>query len=307
MTENKEQILMRAVNALEVLAGIRTSQLGFGDPRRDFVYVKAQGKSPWYKWENETAIPIEERGLMAVVKGIEVVGIGEDKDFRHKLDLSVEADKPYVVRTGLETVSAKSLLLGLRHVQSLSSPLKIVASIQEGNRGPYVTLSLFEGVRRVEIPFGEQDAIDDWLAIANEIRQRLGQEPQGLPQPYDKRGVDASAESATPLTSKINHPANERIKAIRELLNIPAQTAVSYLSRLGKQFPSELSPEELDEFVVWMAAEWGKDLFESRHHAANSFRKHVYALMAQGHTEIKAIEAWMTQKEKETGAELVGK
>ncbi len=105
-------------------------KLGFGSiPKAQYIYVNREGDTCWYSLsEDEKTIPIHEKALTGVITGIECNKSFETKfGIANKTDLSILADKPYIIRSGRESYFSKSLLLSLDvlSVEQLQNPLTI--------------------------------------------------------------------------------------------------------------------------------------------------------------------------------------
>ncbi|MEA5573266.1 hypothetical protein [Calothrix sp. UHCC 0171] len=108
-------------------------KLGFGSiPRVQYVFVSREGDVCWYMLaEDEKQIPIYDKGLTGIITGIECNKSVETKfGLTSKTDLAILADKPYVIRSGRESIFSKSLLLSLDAltIEQLRNPLTIAVS-----------------------------------------------------------------------------------------------------------------------------------------------------------------------------------
>jgi hypothetical protein len=110
-----EQILEQIL--AEVKAGNAKIPLGFGHPPKPR-YIYANRSNPphlWYMWSSNDNAPIqiEHDALTGTIVKLEI----EDKDFRGKLDpkvnLTIQADRTYIIQSGLETEFTKGLLQAL--------------------------------------------------------------------------------------------------------------------------------------------------------------------------------------------------
>lgn len=112
-------------------------KLGFGSvPRSQYIFVSRDADSCWYMLSaDEKQVPITERALTGVITGIECNRKVETKfGEAYKTDLSIMADKPYVIRSGRDSWFSKSLLLSLDvlTVEQLQQPLTI--SVRPGDK-----------------------------------------------------------------------------------------------------------------------------------------------------------------------------
>ncbi|MDZ8024071.1 MAG: hypothetical protein RMX97_05205 [Nostoc sp. DedQUE11] len=111
-------------------------KLGFGAiPKPQYVFVKKDNDYCWYMLsENDQKIPIYDKALTGVITEIEIdkqveTAFGEVG----KIELSILADKPYIVRSGKNSYFSKSLLLSLNALtcEQLRNPLTI--SVRPGD------------------------------------------------------------------------------------------------------------------------------------------------------------------------------
>lgn len=108
-------------------------------PQPIYLYVKkleVDGRIyAWYNCEIEQdkKISVSQRALTGYVSELRLT----DKDFKGKdnlkLDIVVQADEIYIVRSGIETNFAKSFLLAASVVKDFTQPLIIVATPGDEN------------------------------------------------------------------------------------------------------------------------------------------------------------------------------
>jgi hypothetical protein len=120
---------------------------------------------------------------------------------------------------------------------------------------------------------------------------------------------DANLTVTTPkkqnnLQYKVNsngeHPHNSRIRAIRQVFGIDSKTVLEWLkTEKLVNSPAELDNTQLSELVQWMAVQWAIKQGVQHDHAANSFVKHVSAMVQQGYEEAEAIQAWMNHVQQQ--------
>ena len=107
------------------------SILGFSNPPRTrYIYANRQYPNClWYFWKggDNSHEPIEQHAIVGVIDKIEI----ETKEFRGKsdpkLNISIKADKPYVIQSGIDTLFAKGLLFTLSKlpVEAFKKPIMI--------------------------------------------------------------------------------------------------------------------------------------------------------------------------------------
>ncbi|MBE9104831.1 hypothetical protein IQ229_07720 [Nostoc cf. edaphicum LEGE 07299] len=161
-------------------------KLGFGAvPRPQYVFVKKDNDHCWYMLsENEQKIPIYDKALTGVITEIKIDRQVETAFGRvGKIDLSILADKPYIVRSGKDSYFSKSLLLSLDALTSeqLRNPLTISVSPGDSN---VVFCNIYEPVtyRSVGVSWDGHNEID-WQTLGQKVSlkidriQNLNQEP----------------------------------------------------------------------------------------------------------------------------------
>ncbi len=105
-------------------------KLGFGTiPKAQYIFVNREGDTCWYSLsEDDKIMPIHEKALTGVITAIECNKSVETKfGVAYKTDLSILADKPYIIRSGRDSYFSKSLLLSLDvlTLEQLRNPLTI--------------------------------------------------------------------------------------------------------------------------------------------------------------------------------------
>jgi hypothetical protein len=151
--------------------------LGLGDPPIPIYLFVGNGLEEgklysWYKCDSSNGnktIPVYQRALTGYIKELQV----KTKEYKGKenakLDILVSADENYVIRTGLETTFAKSLLLGLLEVDDLTKPLIIVVTPGEET---VVFCALYDAETKSRIKITWQHDLH-WLDIVQEINEAL--------------------------------------------------------------------------------------------------------------------------------------
>ncbi|MGL4618721.1 MAG: hypothetical protein ACRCZS_06630 [Chroococcidiopsis sp.] len=128
---NEQQLLERIAIALENLNPKTKITLGFGEPPSpQYIFV---GNEPelglWYFLSEESKKNyIPQKALTGTIKKLEIVHREYKKQELIKLDITIESDRTYTVRTGFGTVFCKGLLLALNTLNSLDKPLTIAVA-----------------------------------------------------------------------------------------------------------------------------------------------------------------------------------
>ncbi|MDZ8240572.1 MAG: hypothetical protein RMZ69_26050 [Nostoc sp. ChiQUE01a] len=89
------------------------------------------------------------------------------------------------------------------------------------------------------------------------------------------------------------HPQDLRVKQIRTLLDYPLDLVKEWLQSQNATAPSQLEVGLVDGLVKNMCLAWASGKFDQPNNAANSYQKHVIAVVAQGHDELEAIRQWI--------------
>jgi hypothetical protein len=126
-----EQLLERIAIALENLNPKVAMPLGFGNPpSSQYIFVGSEPEQGlWYfLGEDSKKNYIPQKALTGTIKKLEVVHREYKKQELVKLDITIESDRTYVVRTGFGTVFCKGLLLALNTLNQLDKPLIIAVA-----------------------------------------------------------------------------------------------------------------------------------------------------------------------------------
>jgi hypothetical protein len=143
MDSQTTELLTRIANALERAYPPSQETLGFCEPpvrRKIFINQIPEPDETylWYFWDGvkEQKIPIPQVALTGKIVAIEVNDSQEFKGQQvQKLHLSIDADHPYKIVTGLNTFTARSLILNTYCAYGLGllqSPIMITLRRGEG-------------------------------------------------------------------------------------------------------------------------------------------------------------------------------
>ncbi|WP_193199941.1 hypothetical protein [Nostoc sp. MG11] len=253
-------------------------------PEPIYLYVKNAelgGESYlWYHYDidKDKTIPVTQRALTGYLSSLRLT----TKEFKGKdnmkLDIVVNTDELYVIRTGLETNFAKSFLLAASLVQDFEKPLIIAATGGEENT---VFCNLYDAVTKTKIK-REWNKDADWASIIHDIQSLLG-----------------DTSSTIPLTSKLSvvpqpiHPQDLRVKNIRTLLDYPLDLVKEWLRFQDVELPSSLPEGKIDELIKTMCLAWASDKCEHPNHAEYSYQNLVVDAVANSTDELTAIKTWM--------------
>lgn len=179
-------------------------RLGFGSiPRSQYIFVSRDADSCWYMLsEEERQIPIPEKALTGVVTGIECNRKIETKfGEAFKTDLSIMADKPYVIRSGRDSWFSRSLLQSLDSLtnEQLQRPLTI--AVRPGDK-KVVFCEIYDPVTFKQIDSNQNSYREiDLLTLEARVSSKI-------------RGLQSSNQNnskSAPGTVMMN-PSNEQLR-----------------------------------------------------------------------------------------------
>lgn len=155
-------------------------KLGLGDPPVPvYLYVKLQktadGVSCWYTRDHDADVntPVPQRALTGYLREITMNKQAYKNDVLIKLNFKIQADRLYVVRTGVTTEFARGAILGLYGVDNFASP--VCLAVQPGDE--VVFAAVYQNGERQIV-----EANDDvkLFPIIQELQERLGQSSQTM-------------------------------------------------------------------------------------------------------------------------------
>ena len=177
MSDVGQQMLLELRRIRELLEG--NQPLGFGKTQvRTYVFIRHSQESLWYtRDKNEQVnLPIPERDLTGYLRNVWRYD-RQDKSTDEvvpKLMVEIDADRPYVIQTGIDTNFAKSLLAALLELEpeALKEPVTLVVEDNAGGLArPTVFARLEVRGQRVKPTFNKRIVVDDLLA---EVQERFG-------------------------------------------------------------------------------------------------------------------------------------
>jgi hypothetical protein len=177
MSDVGQQMLLELRRIRELLEQGRP--LGFGKKQEPtFIFIRHSPESLWYSRDRREAenVPIPERDLTGYLRNVwrydrTDQNTGESVP---KLMLEIQADKHYVIQTGLDTNFSKSLLAGLLELgpEDLDKPVTLVVEDNAGGRGrPTVFARLEVDGVRVKPTFDRSVVPDELLS---QVQERFG-------------------------------------------------------------------------------------------------------------------------------------
>jgi hypothetical protein len=239
LAEELVPLLERIAAALEV-----GDRLGFcASPEVRYLYISNEGDCPWYFFDIDT----QQKTLCKyeAIKG-RLVGIrckrSEYKGKENlKLDLFVQAERNYAIRTGLETVFARSLLLGLAAIPGFEQPVTIAPTL---GKESVVFCRLYDvNGQKVQVAW---DAEADCYQLA---RNLAALHFPGMS--FDSEPTTSSSSSSPSREVLINQVALEMGR-----LNWSVERGKNYLQfSYKKSSRQQLTDQELHEFVNYLRSQ----------------------------------------------------
>lgn len=213
-------------------------------PELIYLYVKSgedtnAGAYLWYQYNIDTqqTIPIKERGLTGHLTALKLTSKTFKGKENMKLDIVVQADETYVIRTGIETNFAKTFLLCVSQVQDFSKPL--VISVAPGNEN-VVFCRVFDAISKQRIK-ADWDSGANWAEIISQVQQRLGQTRH---EPQDVFEQQAPDDHITNQTFDLALLAQEVISIAKRKNITQEQVNIGAFKYYGKHF-EQLSQSDL--------------------------------------------------------------
>lgn len=183
-------------------------KFGLGDsPDTLFVFVggndgEAGASYSWYRLDDQSnRVPIYEPCITGFLTGIKGVRKDSRRGVAYKVDVTIRGDRPYTIRSGIETHFSRGLLTALEIVDDLQAPLSVVT--RQGDEGKVIFCDLYDP-RTCKKFWPERNDDRDWFALLFELQKRLRVEVQtkqtidNPPAPGNARsgpvGIEPSAE-----------------------------------------------------------------------------------------------------------------
>lgn len=223
-------------------------KLGFGSiPKAQYVFVSRENDYCWYMLtEDKKHIPIYERALTGVITGIEIkkqieTSFGEAE----KTDLSVFADKPYIIRSGSDSYFSKSLLLSLDALspEQLHNPLTIAVS--PGDR-KVVFCNIYDPVtyRSIGVSWDGYKEID-WQNLGQNVSCKINTNYNSKPEQIHVYSNTLQSELHAVLITQSD-------TYLSQLHWSPEQGREYLQQKYGRRSRHHLSDTELLEFINFL-------------------------------------------------------
>ena len=177
MSDVGQQMLLELRRIRELLEA--NQPLGFGKKQaRTYIFIRHSPESLWYTRDKleQVNIAISERDLTGYLRNVWRYD-RPDKSTEEvvpKLMVEIDADRPYVIQTGIDTNFTKSLLAALLELEpkDLKVPVTLVVEDNAGGRGrPTVFARLEVRGQRVKPTFNKRIVAHELLA---EVQKRFG-------------------------------------------------------------------------------------------------------------------------------------
>jgi len=167
---NSEPLLQAILDELKATRAAHAPvPLGFGAPPKPrFIYANRQySNCLWYFWNNakNEHEPIEQTALTGWIEKLEI----ESKEFRGrtetKVNLSMRADRPYIIQAGFETIFARGLLHTLAKLPPEAFRQPIMIAVEPGDTDQVLFCRIYNPAtgKSVFAPYPEDT---DWTATA---------------------------------------------------------------------------------------------------------------------------------------------
>lgn len=258
------------------------NKLGLGPlPTPFYIYV---GEAPdgclWYFLAPDTTdkVPVHEPALCGTLREVRTL----TKTFKNKpvekLELEIHADRRYVIRSGLDTMWSRGILLSLEQTADLSSPLYFCVRPSDKNEKiVFASLYTSQGERVKH----EWDGERDLRPVVTALRARLGlDESEGQPTPAAARNGNGSgantnqagrAQPSSPDFKVVNHPpqsaaAHVTLEAARTGIHKLRQMIVDEKyetwTDLNRHLGADFGVVEVEELTREDAVKYGSALKE---------------------------------------------
>lgn len=122
--------------------------LGFIETVITNIYVGGDSPTGWYFWDAEAKkeSPIPKTAIKCYIKKITIKETEFKGKKQEKLILTIEADKPYNIKSGLETWFSKTLLIRLAQMSLKQFSYPVTIHVKKGNEGEPIVFSTIQDV-----------------------------------------------------------------------------------------------------------------------------------------------------------------
>ena len=173
---NNDTILQAILDEIKAMRNAPpTVPVGFSSPPKPrFVYANRQHNCLWYFWnsvKNEHE-PIEATALTGWVEKMEI----EEKDFRGrtetKVNLTVRAERQYIIQAGFETIFARGLMHTLAKLPAEAFRQPIMIAVEPGEAEQVLFCKIYNPAngKSVFAPYADDT---DWKSVAQRAISKI--------------------------------------------------------------------------------------------------------------------------------------
>lgn len=122
--------------------------LGFVETAITNIYIGGNSPTGWYFWDGEAKkeSPIPKSAIKCYIKKIAIKETEFKGKKQDKLILTIEADKSYNIKSGLETWFSKTLLIRLIQMNTDQLSYPVTIHVKKGNEGEPIVFSTIQDV-----------------------------------------------------------------------------------------------------------------------------------------------------------------
>lgn len=182
MQDKTTELLEQILN--EIRSQNFKTELGFGYSPKP-IYIYANRSNPphiWYMWDhkNDAPIAIEQTALTGIFESLAI----EEKEFRGKPDpkvnLTIRADRPYIVQAGLDTLFAKGLLYTLAKMPSEAFRQPVTIAVEPGETEQVLFCRIYNPASGNSVYCPYPDEVD-WSAVTQRAIAKIEQAHRPAP------------------------------------------------------------------------------------------------------------------------------
>lgn len=249
-------------------------KLGFCDPPvPTYIYVGDSGDKdcPWYEldYKDNKKIPIKHKAIVGKIMGLKLVKKTHKKKDTIKLDISFQAEKRYIIRSGVETYFTRSFLLAAQTMDMTDETVILVAS--PGNDQSVVFCKVYYAINEERIKT-DWDPDCKLHPIVNALQTRMNIHPQTLDEvmsgeehkdgdddlsPVDRmikedplpkqtpapQAAEPKAEAEQPQEPKAENPPAEKVQ-------VPAESRTpAHIAAASRTMGPEYYATEIDDVI----------------------------------------------------------
>lgn len=163
---------------------METRKLGFSEAPDSVTYIfvgeSSDAASAWYFWDHSENAPvsIKDNCLSGYLRDVSVTKHDTKAGISYKLNLKIQADKMYCIRSGVTTNFSRGILLAM--AEAISSPpgsslltngAYISIAVKKGDEGKVVFGNFFLDNVRI---YPEWDADCQLFPVINKIQEAIG-------------------------------------------------------------------------------------------------------------------------------------